>query len=136
MAQLDQLAGIAIPGGDITVKNYGVSDIAEGLAVILDTTNTPDGGGTPIGVTLPASDVKSFGIAVTSIPAGKFGTVRVLGVAIGTASGTIHMGDFLMTDSAGKVLVAGAGKYTIGQAMSEAVTTDRVAVLIAKAVNA
>lgn len=135
MAQLNQLGGIAIPGGDITVKNYGVSDIAAGLAVKYDTSN-PGGSGLPRGVILTASDVGAMGVAVTTIPAGKTGVVRTMGQAVATASGTLHVGDICMTDSAGKVLAQTAGKYQLGIVASEAVANDAVLVDIARAKNA
>lgn len=134
MAQIDQLGSIATT--DLTVKNYSGSDIADKLVVILDTTNLPDGSGTPIGVTLPASDVKAFGVAVGTLPTLKMGRIRVAGAAVCVASGTIHMGDVLMSDSAGKVLAQTAGKYQIGIAMSEAVTTEDVLVFLQRAKNA
>jgi hypothetical protein len=134
MAQINQLG--RVPGIELPVKNYGVSDIAAGLAVIIDTTNTPAGSGTPMGVTLPASDAAAFGILVTTAVAGRMANVQLSGVAIGVASATIHVGDVLMTDSAGKLLPQTAGKFQIGVAMSEAVSTDNVAVLISRAKNA
>lgn len=135
MAQINQLSRTRVPGGDDTVKNYGVTDIGAYLAVILDTTNTP-GSGTPKGVTLPASDVGAYAFTITPLVAGKLGQVQTLGIAIGTASATIHIGDYLMTDSAGKVLPQTAGKYQIGQAQSEALTGENVLVRIATAKNA
>lgn len=120
---------------DVPVHNYGVSDLAEGSAVILDTSNT-GGANTAVGVKLPASDVNPVGILPTAIPAGKSGVVRVYGVASGIASGTVHVGDPLMTDSAGKVLAQTAGKFQIGICWSEAVANDRVLVLLDRAKNA
>jgi hypothetical protein len=135
MAQINQLAGIAIAGGDITVKNYGGTDIAAGLAVKYDTAN-PGGSGIPRGVVITASDVAAMGVTVTVIPAGKTGLVRTMGQAVATASGTLHVGDIVMTDSAGKVLAQTAGKYQLGIAASEAITADPVLVDIARAKNA
>jgi len=135
MAQLNKLGNV--PRNLLTVKNTSGADIAAGLAVIPDTTNTPGGSGTPMGVTLPASDVGAFAIAIETLTNTRLGRVAVVGsVAIGTASGTIHVGNYVMTDSAGKVLVQTAGKYQIGIALSEAVSGDSVSVLIAPAKNA
>jgi len=135
MAQINQLGGIAVAGGDIPVKNYGGSDIADGLAVKYDTSNPP-GTNTPAGVVITSSDANPIGFALGTIPAGKMGLVRRLGRAVGTASATIHVGDVLMTDSAGKVLPQTAGKYQIGIAASEAVNADKVAVDISIAKDA
>ena len=133
MAQVNQLGAIHLL--DISVHNYGGSDLAEGVAVILDTSN-PGTATTMPGVTLPASDAKAFGILPAKIPAGKDGYCRVYGVAVGTATGTLHVGDYVMTDSAGGVKAQTAGLYTLGMALSEAVNGDRVQVLIDRAKNA
>lgn len=136
MAQINQLAGTYVL--DIPCHNYSSSvDLAANVAVILDTSNTGGTGTNPApGVTLPASNAKPFGFTVSKIPFGKTGLVRVYGVAVATASGTIHVGDILMTDSAGAVLPQTTGLAQIGLALSEAVSTDTVLVLIDRAKNA
>jgi hypothetical protein len=133
MAQVNQLG--RVPGIELPFKNYSVAAIAQKLAVIRDTTNLP-GAGTPAGITLPASDVAAFGILVTNAAVGGMANVQITGVAIGTAIATIHIGDVLMTDSAGKLLPQTAGKYQIGTAMSEALTGEDVAVFLHQAKNA
>jgi hypothetical protein len=133
MTQINQLGGVDVLS--LPVKNYGVTDIVDGACVILDTAN-PGSSNAARGVTLPASDVKPYGFAVGTIPAGKPGLVRVYGVGVGIASGTLHVGDVVMCDSAGAVLAQTAGKYQVGIAQSEAVATDRVQVLIERAKNA
>jgi hypothetical protein len=135
MAQINQLGGIAVAGGDIPVKNYGGSDIAAGLVVKYDTSN-PGGTNLPRGVVITSNDTLAMGVTVTVIPAGKTGLVRTLGQAIGTASATIHVGQVLMSDSAGKVLPQTAAKTQIGIATSEALNGDFVAIDIARAANA
>jgi hypothetical protein len=134
MAQINQLGGIAVNGGDIPVKNYGGSDIAAGLVVKYDTTN-PGGTNLPRGVVITSDDTLAMGITVTVIPAGKMGLVRTLGQGIATASATIHVGQVLMSDAAGKVLPQTVTKYQIGIAASEALNGDFVAVDIARAKN-
>jgi len=133
MAQVNQLAATYLL--DVPVHNYGGSDLAEGVAVILDTTNT-GGANTAPGVMLPASSAKSIGFLPSAIPAGKSGVMRVYGIASGIASATVHVGDVLMVDTAGKVLPQTAGLHQIGIAFSEAVANDRVLVLIERAKNA
>lgn len=134
MAQIYQLAATYLL--DVPVHNYSTTtDLAEGVAVILDTAN-PGGVNTAVGVTLPASDAKPFGFLTTKIPFGKSGVARVYGVASGVASGTLHVGDIVMTDSAGAVKAQTTGLAQIGICMSEAVSTDRVLVLIDRAKNA
>jgi hypothetical protein len=131
MAQLNQVSGIAVPGGDIVVKNYSGSDIGAGLAVILDATNTPKGSGVgPVGVTLPASDAAFFGITLETIPTLKTGRVRWMGAAVGTASATVHIGATVMCDSAGKILTQTAGKFQAGMAGSEALNADPILVFL------
>ena len=135
MTQLDRLGNV--PVNVLPCKNTSGSDIAAKLAVILDTSNPPDGSGTPMGIKLPASDANAFGITLEAIPNNKIGRVAVIGsVAVGSASGTVHVGDYVMTDSAGKILAQTAGKYQIGMSLSEAVSTDDIKVLIMPAKNA
>lgn len=134
MAQVYQLGGTSVL--EIPVHNYSTTtDLAEGVAVIPDTSNT-GGANTAMGVVLPASDAKPFGFLTTKIPFGKSGVCRVYGVAVGVASGTLHVGDIVMTDSAGAVKAQTTGLAQIGIAVSEAVSTDRVLVLIDRAKNA
>jgi hypothetical protein len=132
MAQLNQLG--TIPTVTLTCKNTSGSDIAEGIAVILDTYVTGQ-----LSVKLPASDVGAFGVTAEAIPNGKMGRVIVTGVANCTASATITSAGataYVMTDSAGKVLPQTAGKYQLGIALQDAVSTDRVNVLLCQAKNA
>ena len=133
MAQVNQLAATYLL--DVPVHNYGGSDLAEGSAVILDTSNT-GGANTAVGVTLPASDAKVIGILPSTIPAGKSGVVRVQGIANAIAGGTLHVGDVVMGNSAGKVVAQTAGLQQIGYCWSEAVNNDRVLVLIDRSKNA
>ena len=133
MAQINQVSGA--PLLDLTCKNTTGSDIAAGYAVILDTSNPPSSGTAP-GITLPASDANAFGVTVDAIPNGKTGRVRVAGIAVCTSSATLHVGDYVETDSAGKVRDLQAGNYQLGICLGEAVSADAVAVLLAQAKNA
>jgi len=133
MTQLNQVAGTHLL--DVPVHNYGESTLTTAFAVILDTSNT-GGANTAVGVTLPASDANAFGILVESIPTLRTGRCRVQGIAPCTASGTVHVGDYLKTDSTGSVLKATAGTYVIGICMSEGVSGDIVNVLIDRSKNA
>jgi hypothetical protein len=135
MANYNQPTRTTVVGGIKTVKNYGVSDIAEGLCVKPDTSNTGSNSA-PMGVILTADDAKAWAVTMQIIKAGQSGEVQTLGQTWATASGTIHVGDPLMTDSAGKVLAQTAGKYQIGIAVSEAVSGDPCQFDIARAKNA
>lgn len=139
MAQINQLAGTFLL--DIPVHNYSTTtDLAEGVAVILDTANPGTANAAP-GVTLPASDAKAFGFLTSKIPFGKSGVCRVQGVAVAipTVGSTIAVGDVLMTDSSGFVKPQTATLSQIGIALAgvtTAVAADRVLVLIDRAKNA
>lgn len=134
MAQINQLG--RVPGIELPVKNYGVSAIAEKLAVIIDTTNLP-GVSTPMGVTLPASDVGAFGILTCGAAAGGMASVQVSGVARCTAGAAVTIGAYVMTNSVGKIVAQTAGKYQIGMAMSTTDGADQdVLVLLCQAKNA
>lgn len=136
MAQINQLSAIPVSGGDLTVKNYGGSDIAVKRVVKFDTVNTPGGAGSnPIGVVLTSSDVGAIGISLTTIPTLKLGQIRLLGAAVAVASATVHIGDPLKSDATGKVLPQTAATYQIGFAMSEAANTEDVLVWLAPAKN-
>jgi len=138
MAIINQLAGTHLL--DIPVHNYGGSTLAEGVAVIFDTTNVATSSGAP-GVALPASDVKAVGFLVSAIPAGKSGLLRVQGIALAnpTVGATFAPGDPVMSDSTGSVTAQTAGKYQIGIAVTgvtTAVSGDKVLVLVDRAKNA
>lgn len=129
MTQLNQVSGFGVPGGDVGVKNYSVTDMAAGIWVSLDTVNTPSNTA-PVGVVLPTNDTKPFGVTVTAIAAGKIGLVRWMGGGIGTASATIHIGDVVMCDSNGKLLPQTATHFQVGIAGSEAASTEPVLIYI------
>ncbi len=135
MPQINQLASRAILGGDITVKNYTGTDIPAFTAVKFDIAN-PGGTSNSRGVITTTSDANSYGVTLTVIPAGKQGLIRTHGEAVCVASGSISLGDTVMTDATGKVLVQTAGKYQLGIATSVAVANDQVTVDIARAKNA
>lgn len=136
MPQINQLTSVNI-GYDLPFKNYGGSDIAEGLAVKYDTGNLPGSGVAP-GVVITSDDTLVIGVAVSTIPAGKIGMVRMGGRAIGISSAAaLTVGTVLMTDAAGKVLAQTAGKYQIGTCASTVTAAnDRVAIDICRAKNA
>lgn len=138
MAVINQLAGVYCL--DLPVHNYGGSQLNAGVAVILDQSNPPTSN-TGVGVTLPASDAKSFGVLVENIPAGKAGRVRVLGVAVAipTVGQSFNVGDPLMTDASGFVKPCGAGNYQLGVALSQvstAVSGDTCLIFLDRAKNA
>lgn len=132
MAQNKQVG--SAPNLTLVCKNTSGSDIAEGIAVMLDTYVSGQ-----ISVKMTASDVGAIGVALEPIANGKFGRVVVGGVVSCVASATITSAGgtaVVMTDAAGKVLPQTAAKYQLGYALQDAVNTDRVDVLIAPAKNA
>ncbi len=135
MANYNTIGRVPVPGGDKTFANAGAA-IAAYLAVKLDTAHTPSATAPP-SVVITASDVGPIGFTVNALAATTgLGLVQLAGLGVGTASATIHVGDVLMTDSAGKVLPQTAGHYQVGIAQSEAVSGDLVLVQIAIAKNA
>lgn len=130
MANFDQKSSIHLL--DIDFKNYTGSDIAAGIAVKIDTT-----AGNVDGVVQTTDDTLSIGITMEVIKAGAFGRVRVYGVAVATAGGTVTVGKPVMTDSAGKVVDQTAGKYQIGYALDGTTSAnDQIRVLLSIAKNA
>lgn len=137
-----QMGGHAVNGGDMSCKNSGVTDIAAGTAVIVDTSNAPSGAD-PISIKVPATSgsvAKPWGITIETIKAGEVGRVRRLGAYPCTASGSITVGDFLQIDSAsskeGRVKTCGAATAQIGQAGNSAADGELVQVWISIAANA
>lgn len=95
-----QLGGMAIIGGDLPFHNYGVADIGAGLGVLADTSNVGTTSLAP-GVVLPTASAgvaKTIGVTLNTIPAGKGGLVRVYGVSVCTASGTVTYGETVQLD--------------------------------------
>lgn len=142
MANLNQSGGIFVEGGDITVRNYGGSDIPANTAVLWDTANP----GTPQlapGVTVPTSGqsvAATAGITHTVIPAGSTGLLRRLGMDYAVAGVNVTIGDFLLVSAVashlGQVTNVDAGALvTLGQAMSTASAGDPVKVLLGVAKN-
>lgn len=137
MAVINEMSGTSTSNGmDLPFKNYGVSDIAAGLAVKLDTSNVGDTN-TPQGVILTASDAGAIGFALTVLKAGGIGMVRCGGTAVAVAKASFNPGVVLMTNSEGKVLTQTSGLCQIGYAMTKPTADgDSCVVLIAPAKNA
>lgn len=137
MAQINQLAGVSTSNGlDWTFKNYTGSDIPAGTAVKIDTGNLGDTN-KPQGVIQTTDDTLCIGICLTSIPAGKTGSVRLGGAAVAIAGAAITCGVHVMSNSSGQVVAQTAGKYAIGWALTKAdVATDAVLVMVYPAKNA
>lgn len=133
-----QVARIGVPGGDVSMKNYTVTDIPANIAVLLDAT-----AGNINGVIPPAtagSVALMYGIAVEILHAGKTGRVQTLGTAIGIASGSIAVGDSLTVDSTltkeGRVKTKTAGQQQIGKALDAVADGELVRVQMAMALDA
>lgn len=144
MAQNNQLAGWPLgSGADQGMAVYSTTTaVGANLVVKYDTSNV-GGPSLPRGVIITSDDTLCIGVTVDALAVapvagvpGPVGRVRRAGMAVCTASATIHVGQYLMSDSAGKVLPHTAGKYQIGIADSEAVSGDLVNVWLEIAKNA
>lgn len=130
MTQIKQVGNITVLA--LNCKNTSGSDMAEGIAVMLDTFVSGQ-----ISVKLTSGNtVACLGITQEAIANGKIGRVIAIGVASATASGTITAGQFVMPDSAGKVLTQTATNAAVGIALQDALTTERLDVLLVPARNA
>jgi hypothetical protein len=134
--------GYSVQGGDVTFKNYGVSDIEAGLGVLADTSNLGDQDNPP-GIVLPTASggqAKSLGVTVEKIRAGKSGRVRLLGSITCTAAGTVTYGEYVkISDTMSKlgwVATAGSAAEQIGQALGTSTDGTKVEIWLCKALNA
>jgi hypothetical protein len=138
MTIYNQLSAIPVPGGDLVVKNYGLTDIAAGQGVLFDGTNmgTAD---SPIGVvavTGGAGRAKTAGVLVETLYAGKTGRLRIFGGAVAVANTTLAPGDVVMLDDTasgnheGQVIVATTTSEILGKCLSSASAGDPVLVWV------
>jgi hypothetical protein len=132
------------PALDISVLNYGGSDIPANTAVLIDTTNVQSGDKNP-GVVVPSSGggvVGTLGITVETIKANaaSAGRVAVVGVIQATADGSITAGGYVQASDTstkmGRVKAKGAGLEQLGQALNTASDGQLVLVLLCKAATA
>ena len=143
MPNFNQIADLPITGGGtVTCKNYGGTDIPAGTGVLLDTTNVQGSNAAP-GVVVPTSGggvLRTAGIAMETIPAGKNGRVMYAGGYPMIADGAITAGDFVqVSDTAGKMgraKVCAAATQQLGKAWGTAADGDPVLVIIDTAKNA
>lgn len=133
----------ARPASHIAVRNYGVTDIPEGTAVIWDLVNVD-----PMkaqGIVVPAAAgavAPAAGITADTIKAGGWGRLAVSdGEAVAVADGAIAMGDYVQISSTAakmgrvKTLVAASGAQ-LGRAMNAAADGDPVVIELAIAKSA
>jgi hypothetical protein len=123
-------------------KNFGGSDIAAGLGVLADTSNVPVGDYAG-GIVLPTNGggvVGTLGVTVERIPAGGTGRVRVYGVSVCTANGSITYGTPVqISDTSAKlgyVKTCGSATVMLGIALDGASDGQLVRVLHSIAKNA
>lgn len=137
-----ELGGLPIIGGDLTFKNYGVTDIPAGRGVLADTSNlgTSD---TPPGVVLPTASggvVGTLGTTVEIIHAGGVGKVRMLGAYPMTADGAITFGTGVQisdaTSKLGFAKTCASATTQLGIAIRGAADGEKVLVWIHVAKNA
>ena len=136
MPNFNQLASIAINGGDPVFKNSTGVAIPSGYGVLADTVNKGDANNPP-SVVLPTAAggvAKTIGVTIEAIPAGGTGRVRLIGAAVCFANATITPGTLVQIDDTvgflGNVKVAASTNEILGKALSDAVAGDPVLVLI------
>ena len=86
-------------------------------------------------VVLCGADEKPFGILLSEPESGQAALIQVSGEQTAISGGTISAGDRLTVDAAGKVISATNTTtigISIGNALADAVTADRVKILIDK----
>ena len=79
---------------------------------------------------LPLAGAPVLGICQHNPVAGEAVQIMVAGVSKAKIAGTVAAGDLLMTNSAGKLLLATTGNHAIAKAMQAGVSGDVVAVLL------
>jgi hypothetical protein len=128
------------PGSCIAVKNYSLTDIPEGTAVLWDLLNVDPT--LPQGIVVPTAAgavTPVAGVTDEVIYAGKLGKMKVTGEKTCTSDGALAMGAFVQISSAaakmGRVTtLVGASGGQLGQARNAAADGDPVVIeiLIAK----
>lgn len=138
MAVISQVGRQPISGADRSMKNYGVTDIPSGTAVMWDTTT-----GNLNGIIKPAtsaSTAASCGITIENIKAGFSGRVAISGSGVATANATLSAGDTVDVDTTsgneGKVKGHASGVKSLGTACANAVAGDALEVLVQVCPNA
>lgn len=138
MAITSQVGRQPVSGADRSMKNYGVTDIPAGKAVMWDTTS-----GNLNGIIVPAtsaSTAATCGITIETIKAGFPGRVAILGTAVATANATLAAGDTVDVDTTstneGKVKAHASGVKSLGTACHAAVAGDQLEVLVSVCPNA
>jgi Uncharacterized conserved protein (DUF2190) len=125
-----------------TFHNFGASDIAAGLGVLSDSANPPagDNAGGIVLPTVSGSVVGTLGVTCERIPAGRSGRVRVLGISVMTASGSIAYGANVQisttTAELGYAKTCASGTPQLGIALDVATDGQLVRVAHALANNA
>lgn len=112
-----------------TVYNGSGTAIPFGTALALDASYPPQTYNAPgVKTTTGATDVVGF--ALTSIPAGGYGSMQVGGTAVAIAGGTITFGTTLavMTNSSGQVIAKTATNRSAGVPFSTAASGEYVLV--------
>ena len=119
MAAPNQIAGKNIQSR--TVYNGSTTAIAYGTALAFDASYPPETYGAP-GVKLTTDDSDFVGAALTTIPAGGYGSMQVGGTAVMIAGGIITFGTTkaVMSNSSGKVVTKTTGKRSAGVPSSSA----------------
>lgn len=78
----------------------------------------------------PAAGGNILGIIQNNPQLGEAGTVMVQGISKAKIAGTVAVGDLLMTNASGKLLVATSTNFAVAQALTAGVSGDVISVLV------
>lgn len=136
MATYNQISSLPIIGADVPFKNYSLSTIPSGTAVLFDGTNKGDVNNAA-GIVVPTASggvAKTAGVTIEAIPSLGTGRVRMLGGAVAVANATMNPGDLIQIDDAsshmGEVKVATSTNEILGKCLSAAVAGDPVLIWV------
>jgi len=126
-----------------TFHNFGTVAIPANTVVIPDPANPPTGdfaGGVIVPLTTSTIDGSFGGVTVESIPPGRSGPVRLMGVSVVTAAAAINYGQnvqaSLTAGFLGQVAPCAAGTAQLGYALAPAAAGDILPIFHAPANNA
>lgn len=118
------IVGVLQANADLSAKQYYCVDVKQATGSGLSGPS----------VDLPAaSGANVIGLLQNKPILGEAANVMCAGISKGFLGGTVAVGDSLMTDSAGKLIVATSGNYQVARALDAGVSGDICAVLLQRA---
>lgn len=108
--------------------NFSYQYTGIGVYTAISTTGTGVGGAALI--PLATASGPMIGVLQNNPQQGEAGQVMVLGVTKAQAGGTFHIGDLLMTTSAGTFIKATSTNYQVAQALETAASGDITTILL------